>query len=274
MPSNAITPPAADATQIASPSRGGTIAPADAIFEAVFDRSLNFRIELPYDTALSFIRRIDQYNEFHWSTVTETLERIDGLTPRSRYDEGNPNNGKRDYTISVGREGSPVIYLERLEFFGKERLDDATIRAICREMELSAKADESHFRIVPFTFSKGRNIEIRFWWADDNGAVAFRCRPTPLLPFRSSIMVRTFIITGDTWSSREDLKSLGGRWVPHLNAWLAPETEQEAVAQLRQIIGFDVHLVTLPIEIPYTAQKRLARTRAAAPSRIPSPTAS
>ena len=87
-------------------------------------------------------------------------------------------------------------------------------------------------------------------------------------------MVRTFIITGDTWSSREDLKSLGGRWVPHLNAWLAPETEQEAVAQLRQIIGFDVHLVTLPIEIPYTAQKRLARTRAAAPSRIPSPPAS
>ena len=38
-------------------------------------------------------------------------------------------------------------------------------------------------------------------------------------------MVNTFIITGNTWSCREALKLIDGRWVPHLNAWLVPETE-------------------------------------------------
>ena len=59
-------------------------------------------------------------------------------------------------------------------------------------------------------------------------------------------MVRTFIITGDTWSSREDLKNLGGRWVPHLNAWLVPEDQCNAVEELHSIIGFSVLLVSLP----------------------------
>jgi len=87
-------------------------------------------------------------------------------------------------------------------------------------------------------------------------------------------MVCTFIITGDTWSSREDLRNLGGRWVPHLNAWLVPETERESVRRLRQAIGFDVRLVTLPIELPYAVRERLRRSQAATPSRIPSPAAS
>lgn len=164
MPTNAITPPAPDATSIGPHSGRSDIAPADAIYEAVFDRSLNFRIELPYETALSFIRRIDQYNEFHWTRVTEALKRIDGLIPRHRYPDGNPNNGKRDYSISVGREGSPVIYLDRLEFFDKPRLDAATMKAICREMELIASADESHYHIDDSSFGFGRRIEFRFWW--------------------------------------------------------------------------------------------------------------
>lgn len=62
-------------------------------------------------------------------------------------------------------------------------------------------------------------------------------------------MVKTFIITGNTWSSRNDLKNLGGRWVPHLNAWLVPDTEHESVARLRTETGFNVRLVALPIEI-------------------------
>ena len=76
----------------------------------------------------------------------------------------NPNNGNRDYRISVGREGSPVIYLERLEFNGKPKLDDATMKAVCREMELSARADEADYRVVPLVFGPGRKIEFRFWW--------------------------------------------------------------------------------------------------------------
>jgi hypothetical protein len=87
-------------------------------------------------------------------------------------------------------------------------------------------------------------------------------------------MVKTFIITGDTWSSRTDLKNLGGHWVSHLNAWLVPDTEQASVLELRDQIGFDVQLVTLPIDLPYITRQRLARSRAVASSRILSPVAS
>ena len=86
-------------------------------------------------------------------------------------------------------------------------------------------------------------------------------------------MVKTFIITGDTWSSRSDLKHMGGSWVPHLNAWLVPDAEQDSVALLHNQIGFDVQLVTLPIHLPHVAETRLARNRVAVPSRFSSPIA-
>jgi len=164
MPTHSSTPPVTDTTAVALQRSSNTISTADAIYEAIFDRSFNFRIQLPYETALSFIRRIDHYNEFNWSTVTDALERIDGLIPRSQYKQGNPNNGKRDYKISVGREGSPVIYLERLEFFNTSWLDTPTMKAICREMELIASADESHYHIEDSVFLPGRKVEFRFWW--------------------------------------------------------------------------------------------------------------
>jgi len=86
-------------------------------------------------------------------------------------------------------------------------------------------------------------------------------------------MVKTFIITGDTYCCRQNLHELGGRWVPHLHAWLVPGTEHESVVRLRKQIGFDVRLVTLPVDLPYTTGKRLARNRAAPSSRLSSPTA-
>jgi ABC-type thiamine transport system ATPase subunit len=87
-------------------------------------------------------------------------------------------------------------------------------------------------------------------------------------------MVKTFIITGDTWSSRGDLKNLGGSWVPHLRAWLVPDTQRDSVVRLRNRIGLDAKLVTLPIELSYTARQRLAEGQAAVSPRIPSPVAS
>lgn len=86
-------------------------------------------------------------------------------------------------------------------------------------------------------------------------------------------MVSTFIITGNTWASRDTLKHLGGRWVPHLNAWLLPEHERESVAQLRDQMGFTVRLIALPIDLPSSCKAAAqARARAAA-SPVPSPTA-
>jgi len=147
MLTHAITPPATN-----------QIAVGDDIYNAVFPRSANFRIELDYDAALDFIRQIGDWNDFTPGHVIDALEAADRLIPRCSHD------GARSYTISVGREGSPVLYLERSEFSGTERLSDSAMRTICREMELIGQADEAISTVHDFSFSKGRRIDFRFWW--------------------------------------------------------------------------------------------------------------
>jgi hypothetical protein len=150
------------------PSNATTIGPrtqthADAIFDAVFEHTLNFRIEMPHEDARQFIRRIDRYNDFEAETVLEALDRIDRLIPRKFYNEGNPNNGERSYTLTVGREGSPVIYLERYEWDHDIPLSDETLSSVCREMALSALADEADYEVTR-TIGTNRKITFRFWW--------------------------------------------------------------------------------------------------------------
>ena len=59
-------------------------------------------------------------------------------------------------------------------------------------------------------------------------------------------MTNTFIITGDTYTSREELKALGGSWVPHLKAWLVPEYHANAVRRLQKRLWCSVSLVDVP----------------------------
>ena len=152
-------------TQVTTAPAQHQIPPADAIFDAVFDRSLDFRIELPYDTAVGFLRRIDKYNEFEAGRVIEALEHIDQLIPRMNGGPGNPNNGNRDYRIAIGREGSPVIYLERREYATKCPIAEKSMKDICEEMKLWASADDATYQVEEFTsFGKTRNITFRFWW--------------------------------------------------------------------------------------------------------------
>lgn len=136
---------------------------ASDIFDAVFPRSLDFRIELPYEDLLGFIRRIDQYNDFEAGAVIDALEAVDRLIPRSFYSQDNPHNGQRSYRLSIGREGSPVLYLERLELPFCTPLAEQTIQSICREMELCGRADETDYEIEPLSHG-GRLVRFRFWW--------------------------------------------------------------------------------------------------------------
>lgn len=156
MSTHVITPPALSANPV-----------ADRIFDAVFDHSSEFRIRLDFDSAVSFIRRIGEWNEFQPEVVIEELENIDRRIPRTYYGPGNPNNGQRTYTLSVGRENSPVIVLERYEFDhgAASRLSDGDIRAICDTMEYIARADEAHADVheLPAGFG-GRKVTFRFWW--------------------------------------------------------------------------------------------------------------
>lgn len=139
---------------------------ADAMFDAVFERSHQFRIEMPFDQASRFLHRIGQYNEFEAARVLDALERVDALIPRKFFGEGNRNNGERAYTLSLGREGSPVLYLELYEWGwckGPALSDDA-IEAICREMELIGKADEATCDRQIISCNNGRKVTFRFWW--------------------------------------------------------------------------------------------------------------
>jgi hypothetical protein len=152
MPTQSITPPASHKI-------------GQGIFDAVFDRSLNFRIELPYSEAIEFISQIGEYNNFRAGNVIDALQRVDRLIPRNSYQPGNPDNGQRNYRISVGRESSPVIYIERYEFsFNNNWLDEQTMKSICREMELCALADESDYTVDEISGFGGRRIKFRFWW--------------------------------------------------------------------------------------------------------------
>jgi hypothetical protein len=137
---------------------------ADAIFDAIFERSLHFQVELDFDAIRAFIRRINQYNDFHWAHVLDALDDVDRLIPRRQYGAGNPNNGQRDYALRIGREGSPVLYLDRLELGHKVPLKDSCIKAICEEMQLIGKADEANASIEPLSFASGRKLTFRFWW--------------------------------------------------------------------------------------------------------------
>ena len=84
--------------------------------------------------------------------------------PRRSYGPGNPNNGQRDYTLRIGREGSPVLYLERLEFADKDELTIEQMKTICSEMETIGMADEADFSTERLSFMPGRKITFRFWW--------------------------------------------------------------------------------------------------------------
>jgi len=151
--------------QTITPPAEYKIAAADELFDAVFHRSSDFRIELDWNDALGFLTRVDRYNEFEAETVIQSLKRVDALIPRAWYNDGNPNNGQRTFRISVGREGSPVVYLDRYEVshFADSPLKEETMRLICQEMELIARADEATYEIRNWS-GGGGHVRFRFWW--------------------------------------------------------------------------------------------------------------
>ena len=154
MPTQTITPPA-------------TRKIGEDMVHAAFPHSFNFRVELPFSDALDFIRQIGPHNDFDPETVIEALEHVDRAIPRTQYPTDHPNNGQRNYRLSVGREGSPVIYLERSEYaflrHAVAPLSDAAIKRICQEMELCGHADEATYEVHEFS-GGSRTVEFRFWW--------------------------------------------------------------------------------------------------------------
>ena len=67
-------------------------------YRQLLDLSLNMRIELPYEKILE-IASVEEYNNFNVQRLTLFLDKIDSLLPTTYYNENNPNNGRRLYTL-------------------------------------------------------------------------------------------------------------------------------------------------------------------------------
>lgn len=147
---------------------------ADTIFDAVWKNALSHTIELEWEEARQYIKRIEQYNEFEWEKVHHALDLIDAAMPRMEYPKmadgsENPNSGRRNFSIKVGRERSPVIYIELYELpaYGNpttpltmDKVD--YIKSIMREV---AVADEADCEIQDMrAHGMGIRYEFRFWW--------------------------------------------------------------------------------------------------------------
>lgn len=144
---------------------------ADAMFDAVWKNSPHFRIEMEWEEARQFIRRIEAYNNFEWQKVHIALDLIDHIIPRMEYGmiggKPNPNNGRRNYRLEIGRERSPVMYIDRYEFNDISQqppLTEDMCKEICKIME-DIGADEADYTIEEETnMNHSRHIELRFWF--------------------------------------------------------------------------------------------------------------
>lgn len=140
----------------------------DKMFDAVWCAH-NHRIELPWDEAMHYIRRIEAYNNFEWAKVQTAMSLIDQMIPPCDYGKDNPNTGSRNYKIEIGRANSPVIYLKRYEFdhgtgTNQPPLTDLVCRAICSVMLEVAEADESTYTLRTEDEGQIRIAEFRFWF--------------------------------------------------------------------------------------------------------------
>ncbi|MFA5942589.1 MAG: hypothetical protein WC798_02870 [Candidatus Paceibacterota bacterium] len=117
---------------------------------SVFEDTLRMRAEVPLPVAIEFLRTLGGYNELIGSDVGEMLLEIDRIIPRAKFADvsghPNPNNGKRTYTLEVGREGSPVLYIRRYLHTGDSPLSEGDVQAI-EQFARVAKADEVSYEL-------------------------------------------------------------------------------------------------------------------------------
>ena len=146
--------------------------PTKEFLNQMFEFSLNHRMQLDFDQALDYIDAIESYNNFDACSVKAMLNAIDVIIPREYYNEGNPNNGNRAYKISIGRENSPVIYLDLIAFRQAVPAFQTGYADLVAKIHAAAKiayCDEfSHeydeYRVTERQGPLSASLEIRMWW--------------------------------------------------------------------------------------------------------------
>lgn len=75
-------------------------------------------------------------------------------------------------------------------------------------------------------------------------------------------MTTVILITGNTFTSRRELKALGGKWYPDQTGWIVPVTQQSAAEKIAVERGFSTGIIEIedmPLERPTGERLRAIR---------------
>lgn len=144
-------------------------------YNKLFDLSMQHRVEFRPDYSMEkiqeYIKAIGRYNAFEACRVLDMIDKIDSIIPEVYHGENNPNNGNRLWKIDIGREYSPVIYINiEVKALGKDRIHPDLQPIIINECKAAARkaaADEISHEIHEMDIGKRyhyKSIELRFWW--------------------------------------------------------------------------------------------------------------
>lgn len=134
-------------------------------FKYIFNNSLDFAIDLELNhekpnglheqRAINLINSIGAYNDFNVVQFDKIITYCNQFT--RYYNNNNPNNFMKDYSVKFGREGSPVMYIEIT------LKDEAKAEDILQDFKRISNADEIDLiEIRPCYF--GASAVFRLWW--------------------------------------------------------------------------------------------------------------
>jgi len=128
-------------------------------FNNMWKWSINFQVKFTPEEMPTYLKQEKHYNEYDGAKVREMIQKIDALTPTKYYNPGNPNNGKPHHVYNIGREGSPVIYLEIRKIYMPNNFDYDTYTMDLKRLAYEAEADEAGI-----ITNNDHEFIARFWW--------------------------------------------------------------------------------------------------------------
>ena len=151
-----------------------------AAFKHVFESTLHLKFEIKTASKVElekavqpYLETIGDYNEFNPERVMAMLKEFDKIAPTKHYSEGatNPNEGSRVWDVSIGREGSCVLYIHWYDFgwnnYDKGNMVEA-VRHLKRIAIDEAKADECDYEDetlgAGISNAVAHKHSVRIWW--------------------------------------------------------------------------------------------------------------
>lgn len=129
---------------------------ATLFFLGAIENSLHIQIEMDRDVADELLTLAPKYNNFTGQLAKDILQAADKTLPK------HPNMYAPKFEISLGREGSMVMYLKRRFFREDQVTPDSDINILLRYAKDHGLADEVDYSIKG---ESGMHTEtFRFWW--------------------------------------------------------------------------------------------------------------